>query len=119
MNKSCFSRVEKQDESGRKYYFYELNYTSDMTSGLMTINLLVRSHAKDIINMDEAKMICDWVQDEIKRVSSLTIKLDLYSLYDVLYYGYHCPQSDLKELSSMISSYKRAFVYELQLNMRW
>ena len=89
-----------------------------MSSGMMSINLLIRSHAKDIASIDEAKMICDWLQEEIKRTSSLSIKLDLYALYDVLYYGYHCSQSELIELSNMITSYKRAFVHELQVKMR-
>ena len=115
MKNTIFNRVEKQDAEGNKYYFYELKYTSDMSSGMMSINLLIRSHAKDITSVDEVKMICDWLQDEIKRTSSLTIKLDLYSLYDVLYYGYSCSQSDLNELSQIIISYKRAFVHELQL----
>ena len=115
MTNTIFNRVEKQDAEGNKYYFYELNYTSDMSSGMMSINLLIRSHAKDIIAIDEVKMICDWLQEEIKMTSSLTIKLDLYSLYDALYYGYSCAQSELNDLSQLISSYKRAFIHELQL----
>lgn len=118
MKNTSFYRTEKQDDQGNKYYFYELRYEPDLTSGMMSINLLIRTHSKDIICIDEVKMICDWLQEEIKRTSSLTIKLDLYSLYDVLYYGYKCSQSELYELSQIISSYKRAFVHELQVKLR-
>ena len=69
-------------------YLYEIKNDNGSTTGKMSLNLLVRCHAKDF-NYDDIKQVASFIHDEIFELKrGVKHKLEMYGLYDALYYGH-------------------------------
>ena len=80
-------------------YLYELQHTEDMVSGKMSLQLLIRCHAKDF-DENDIEQVIKFIHDEIFECSrGMKHKLECYGLYDALYYG--CGYSDMTTLEKV------------------
>ena len=92
-------------------YLYELQYKEDMVSGKMSLNLLIRCHAKDF-DEDNIEQAIKFIHDEIFECNrGMKHKLEMYALYDVLYYGSaYGEASVLEKISKLVLKEQQEFI---------
>ena len=95
--------VRVYDKGATLYYFND-------TKKECSLGYLVRCHAKDLTDYDFEKVM-NFIKDAIDDARTLQRKINLYGLYETLYYN--AQQCDMERCALMLQKYQREFMQKI------